>query len=276
MAKDVNNLAKYALEPLKPPRQRLNVSFLYSNYEREGGHPHKVPMHKHPSWQADLLLEGSCLFIDAAGHETVLRPWESILIAPESLHSFDYKRKGIRWMTFWFSVEGLGQDWTALRLEPSDVSKALFLSLQQILDAEDAMPSQSRANATGNCLAALLESSLPWEETPHAVTEGVAGQAMLWIERSEGRRIDIKEICDALGCSPSHLAHSFKEQFGRSLKSAVDERRAEVLARLVRQAELRPSQIASALGFRDTSELSRFCRRRLGASPRKLREPNSP
>ncbi len=277
MAKSSKNMAKYATWPpvLSEGAERsgrLAATFLYSTRDYHLKIPqfsHKVPPHKHSSWQADLMREGSAVFVDASGAELVIGPGDTILIPPERPHSFLYRRSGARWMTFWFSLKGLDPEMEPLRLEASPFSNAVFSALELLLLMPEGSP---RSNAIGSALSALLEASLParegWSEE---IPPGLAGQAMLWIRRSEGRRLDVKEVCQALRCSPSHLSHAFKAQFGCSLKSFIDESRAKMIERLVSQAELSPAQLAESLGFRDSCELSRFCKRKLGASPRALR-----
>ena len=266
MAKSANNIAKDAMMP-REGEGRLAVSLLYTNRDHLMKF-RKVPLHKHPSWQADMILEGCALFVDASGRETALNPGETILIAPGLRHSFIYRKPGVKWLTFWFSAKGLSGKISSLRIEASPLSRSFFSTFDLLLEGE--LPQESRAAAIGSALAAFLEASFPDDGPRRPVLPGLLGQAMLWIERSEGRRVDIKEICEAIGCSPSHLSHSFRRQFGQPLKEFIDARRAEVVDRLVRQAELSPAQLAESLGFRDSCELSRFCRRRLGLSPRKL------
>jgi len=264
MAKSEQNMAKYAVKA-----SPFQVSFLYSNQDDLKA-PRKVPRHKHPSWQADLIHEGSAVFVDDEGRESVLGPGDAMLIPPELPHSFVYRKAGVRWMTFWFFSKGLDPSAGPLRIAGSELSKSVFAALQAILSLPEG---PRRSNAIGSCLCALFESCLPGGEAlAEDVPDGLAGQAMLWIRRSEGRRVDVKEISLALGCSASHLSHAFKAQFGRSLKSYIDESRARMLESLVLHAELSPAELAASLGFRDSCELSRFCKRKLGGSPRTLRK----
>jgi AraC-like DNA-binding protein len=265
MAKQACDLAKYA-ERMAP---RLKASFLYSHREKGSGR-HTVRRHSHPSWQMDLITAGSCVLVDESGTRMALAEGEGVLIPPGRGHSFLYRRDGAGWMSFWFALEGLALE-RPIHLRRSEFSQALFAALRVLVDAEEEGASRSRAAALGDCLAALIGRSEAMKEDATPSVEGLAGKAALWSERSEGRRVDIKEIADALGCSASYLSHAFKKEFGRSMKSALDERRAGVLKRLLGQEELRPAQIAASLGFRDLGELSRFCRRHLGASPRGLR-----
>jgi AraC-like DNA-binding protein len=247
---------------------RLSVEFIYSNRGELKG-PRKVPPHRHPSWQADLIYEGSALFIDSDGAESVIGPMECVLIAPEREHAFIYRKADTRWLTFWFSLRGLEERRAPERFEADAVSRALYAALKEQMDAAGPMLGR-KACALSASLEALFNYWLREARTPAASCGGLAGDAIALIAGSEGRRLDCKGLCAALGCSKSHLSHAFKKACGRSVKSYIDARRAETLKRLLGQAELRPAQIAEALGFRDSCELSRFCRRNLGLSPRQF------
>jgi AraC-like DNA-binding protein len=264
MAKSANVMAKSAVR-----EGRLEVLVLNANCDR-GSKAHKVGMHKHPSWQADLILDGLALFIDGSGCETILAPGDAILIPPEREHSFVYRRDSSAWLAFWFQLKGLPRELEPLRIETSSFSHPFFLSLAALHDC-DTLSWRGRMDALGSCLAGFLEASISCEEHGLPVQEGLLGRALRWIERNDGRRVDVKELSFALGCSASHLSHAFKSRFGRSLKSFIDERRANALERLLLQSELSPARIAESLDFRDSGELSRFCRRQLGSCPGKLR-----
>lgn len=263
MAKDVVDMAKGAMRS-----GRLALSLVFACREK-GAKAHKTPFHKHPSWQCDMLLDVGAVFIDGTGRETVLNPGDAILIPPGRRHAFAYRKDGASWLAFWFSLKGVSPDIEPLRIRAGVFSRSVISSLELLHELEDVSPAR-RLTASSSLLAGFMEASLPGDEPMRPVCEGLPGRALLWIERREGRRADVKELCEAVGCSPSHLSHAFKKEFGESLKEFIDRRRAETLERLIRQTDLSPSKLASMLGFRDSCELSRFCRRRLGSSPQKL------
>lgn len=246
----------------------LMARLLHSNYELLAS-PRKVPLHKHCSWQADFILEGRALVFDMSGRKLALAQGEIVFIPPESAHGFIYRRKGVRWLTFWFALEGASLQEGPLLLKPDSLSKAL---LEALKETQTGGRLRAAANPCAeHTLAALLALALPQRDEGMEIPDNIAGQTMKWILRSGGRRLSVKEMAQSLSCSQSHLSHSFKRQWGVSLKTFIDTERARTLERLLPISEMKPSRLAAELGFRDVCELSRFCKRRLGAAPRNLR-----
>ena len=268
MAKNANSLAKNAVNPPAP----LKLAIEFCVQMKDGTSPHQTPWHKHSSWQLDLMLDDACLFFAPHGATIEISTWDSILIPPETMHSFLYKRKEAAWIALWFSGEGLPALDSPIRLKGNSVSKAIALAMSALLDDGEKFDDDVRYEAAGDCLSVLLRATMAKRMHEPKKLSGVAGNALRWIERSQGKRVDVKELCEGIGCSASHLSHSFRKEFGRSLKEFIDERRAEFLARALTHVEIAPAKIARDFGFRDVSELSRFCRRNIGSSPRNFRE----
>ena len=75
---------------------------------------------------------------------------------------------------------------------------------------------------------------------------------------------------DDLGIHPRTLQRRLKEE-GESFESIKDAVRREAALKYLRQRSLPLIQVAAALGYSETSVLSRSCYRWFAASPKKLR-----
>ena len=74
-----------------------------------------------------------------------------------------------------------------------------------------------------------------------------------------------------LGCSPAHLARSFRRRFGCTMSSWVAQRRAQVAAQRLSGTRQAAAEVALDCGFADQSHMTRVLRRELGVTPRELR-----
>ena len=265
MAESVENIAKSAFSS-----EKIELSLLYAHSGLMES-ARTIEKHSHGSWQADLITEGSAIFVDASGEKTFISKNELVLIPPEKEHYFIYRGGTVKWMSFWFSMKGL-DDWMSPRRLPStEISTGLFACLDMILAAPSFSAGSRHGDAAADCLAALFSILLADELAVPAQASGLASKAMSLIQRSRGGRISVKELCELLNCSKSYLSHEFRRSTGISLKNYIDRHRAEILEQVLEQAELSPAQIAESMGFRDSCELSRFCKRMLGRSPRIFR-----
>lgn len=102
---------------------------------------------------------------------------------------------------------------------------------------------------------------------PHpAVTDAVA-----YVEANLADRLTVATIAAAVRFSPSHLDRLVRASTGASLGEYVRRRRAEVARHLLRDTSQSVATIAAAVGVPDLHAFNKFCRARLGASPRRIR-----
>lgn len=84
-----------------------------------------------------------------------------------------------------------------------------------------------------------------------------------------------ERVAGALGIHPRTLQRRLKEE-GESFESIKDAVRRDAALRYLRQRNLPLVQVAAALGYSETSVLSRSCYRWFSVSPRKLRNELNP
>ncbi len=276
MAKWSDNLAKSAVDAIQAPLEssaeaKTEVTLLFSGrgyFDKQLN----VPLHEHPSWQADLFLEGGCVACGVGGWKSALSTGDAVFIAPDTRHGFDYQRPGVKFLTCWFVLKNLPSIERIAVLKSSPASQGLIRALYELQPTAGTVPSGRMASAIESCLEALLALFPCGDDGVSGIfPANLAGMAMRWVQRCGGGRVAIKEMASAFNCSRSHLSHAFKDEYGFGLKKFIDSKRAEILEKMSRQTMLSPAKLAEHLGFRDSAELSRFCKRRLGSSPRNLR-----
>lgn len=90
--------------------------------------------------------------------------------------------------------------------------------------------------------------------------------------RAMSEPITVQQVSDELRISRQHLLRLFASVVGRSPKDEIDLVRTERLRDLLLNSTFPIKQISHEMGFLDPAELSRFCRRTLGKSPREVRQ----
>jgi AraC-like DNA-binding protein len=87
----------------------------------------------------------------------------------------------------------------------------------------------------------------------------------------------LDELAELAALSRSHLCNRFRECFGSSIREYVIRKRMAAAQRLLYEVELRPGEIAEAVGYPDIYQFSKQFKKRFGVSPtryRKLQESN--
>lgn len=82
----------------------------------------------------------------------------------------------------------------------------------------------------------------------------------------------VHELAAMVGLSSSRLAHLFRDEVGRSVRSYVVDRRLTSAAWLIMQTDERISQIAYGVGFNDISNFNHSFKKKFGMSPGKYRD----
>ncbi len=89
---------------------------------------------------------------------------------------------------------------------------------------------------------------------------------------SDFRRIPpLDELAQLAAMSRSHLCHRFRECFGSSISEYVIRKRMAAAQRLLYEVDLRPGEIAEAVGYPDIYQFSKQFKKTFGVSPTQYR-----
>lgn len=89
-----------------------------------------------------------------------------------------------------------------------------------------------------------------------------------YIEVHACEKMSLADIANAVHANPSHLSRFYKEKTGRNLFDVVNQTRIDRAIELMLATDMKTYEIADAVGFSDTSNFSKFFKKRTGLSPR--------
>lgn len=92
-------------------------------------------------------------------------------------------------------------------------------------------------------------------------------KARQFIEENSGEKISLTQVAQALGISATHLSEKFKEVTGTNFVEYVARTRYAKARALLRNLDLRISEIAFAVGFQSLSQFNRVFKKLSGKSP---------
>lgn len=96
------------------------------------------------------------------------------------------------------------------------------------------------------------------------------------IEGQLGSDLSLTRLAEEIGLSTFHFARAFKATFGVTPHLYVQGRRLDAAARALRSEHGRPiADIALACGFSSQSHMTELMRRKMGTTPRGMRQWNS-
>ena len=92
-----------------------------------------------------------------------------------------------------------------------------------------------------------------------------------YVENNYGSHIAIADMADLAGFSESHFMRFFKESFGVSFVTYLNDYRLSMAARLLLSTEDNVLNIAQLVGFENLSHFNRSFKRKYGKTPREYR-----
>ena len=103
----------------------------------------------------------------------------------------------------------------------------------------------------------------------------VSEAAKRFIYENIDKRITIKDICCAVGCSKTNLISSYKRDFGTTVNAAITDAKLDEAKRLLETEDISISRIAEMTGFYDQSYFSKVFSLKCGISPSEYRKQNT-
>ncbi|MEY2558291.1 MAG: hypothetical protein QOE34_1716 [Verrucomicrobiota bacterium] len=96
-------------------------------------------------------------------------------------------------------------------------------------------------------------------------------KARNFIHEHAGEELSLRNVAAAANTSPNYLSEKFKEATGINFVHYVAQTRYEKAASLLREVDLRVSEIAFATGFQSLSQFNRVFKKLSGKSPTEYR-----
>lgn len=211
-----------------------------------------------------------------AGGTLIAEPGDWVLLRPGARHDYGVEETEERWELVWAHfqprpdwVEWL--DWPAeadglmrLRIESVELTEQ-FLAVHLLCSSQEA-----RAFHTLEGLLLGLDVHRPRREA--LAGDGRIRRAVAFIGDRLGEKLRVDDVAEAVGLSPSRLAHLFREEMGETLQGHIEARRMQLAVDLLRQTSFPIKRIAASAGFDSQFYFSQRFRRFMGLSPQQFRQ----
>ena len=99
----------------------------------------------------------------------------------------------------------------------------------------------------------------------------VTDQVIDYIEANYAAPISLRDVAQALGYSPCHLTHTFRESTGTPITAWIIRRRIVAAQRLLGESNVNVAAAAEAVGFNDLCYFTRQFVRQVGMTPGRFR-----
>lgn len=215
-----------------------------------------------------------------AGGELIVEPGDWVLLRPGTPHDYGVEATLERWELVWAHFQpradwGDWLDWPAeaeglmrLRIEGEELTER-FLAVHQLCIGQE-MRSEARAfHALEGLLLGLDEHNQKREARPG---DERIRRALAFVGDRLGEKLLVEDIAEAVGLSPSRLAHLFRQETGETLQGHIEARRMRLAVDLLRQTSFPIKQIAASAGFESPFYFSQRFRRFAGLSPQQFRQ----
>ncbi len=221
-----------------------------------------------------VVLSGSAAEQTPAG--TVLLPRASLAVRPSTKSACEFRAgpSGATIVTVDYTPDALQ------RLTPCDKAlarRATFKGRSSVelawrilgeLHAPDALTRATlRIFADGiaiGCSRNILRSE-------HAEAPPIAAAALRILEKEFRKPPTLGRLAKRVGCTPAHLARTFRKSYGFTVRGWIEARRVEEGKRRLAASRDLIGDIAEQLGFADQAHFARAFRRATSVSPREFR-----
>ena len=257
---------------------RPSVLELITGHYHEGSGYRIVRRDGVGDWLLIATLSGKGRFGHAEG-ELVVEPGEWVLIRPGTPHDYGVETSLKKWELLWVHFQPRAH-WLAwlnwpvvapglMKLTIDETTLKRFRDVHRLFTSD---LRRSEAFAMNALEAVLLECD---RQNPLAATSRYderIRRAMDYLERNIARKITLADIADAVGLSPSRLAHLFREQTGQTPQQYLEGIRMQRASELLRRTGFSIKQIADAVGYDSQFYFSQRFKVRTKHSPSTFRE----
>ena len=251
------------------------------------GHFHEGPRYetRRPAGARDWLLIVS---LSGAGFHrynrdlVALPAATALLYAPGVAQHYGTHRSEGRWELIWthfpeMASTGELAEWPAVAggacvLELGAAADRVAEAMRELVEWQRGGSVHRHAFAANALERALLWCHTVNPRSPAAGMDPRVAHAREIISARLDGRLDVANIAEEVGLSPSRLSHLFKQHTGRSVPAYVEQRRMERAEDLLRMTDRSVAEVARAVGYDDPLYFSRRFRRRAGMSPRTWRK----
>ena len=112
------------------------------------------------------------------------------------------------------------------------------------------------------------------DETPEQGND--IAEILKYIDSQKDNILNVYEVAERFGVSPSNLSHQFKRATGETLSNYIAEHKLRVARELLISTDMDVAQIGERLGYTHPSSFIRMFHKVEGITPAQYREEHSP
>lgn len=250
------------------------------------GRKQTIPRHSHDLWSLDFCSSGMS-HLEIEHRKYAVKKGDIILIAPGDEHRFIYTDSAFSCYSFKFELPGL-----------SDLPEKISIYAG---DAANLKQREGIITAVGSCLAGfcparLLDMNMEFtvssrfsgihilEELLYGVTcHYIYGEDKITPEHKEdqllrkisefvhlhsGKPVTVEALAAHLNYAPGYLRTLVRKCANCNTKTFIDMERIKIMKALLLYSDVRISELAQLMEFRDAKYFTRFFRKYTGENPR--------
>ncbi len=246
----------------------------------------QIGCHEHPAWEISYVIRGHGRRLMGSEQEE-FRAGEVVMVIPGLPHQwiFDAEDKEIENITVLFTQEWLNGLAVALPELTETVRRisahttALRFSgetLRQLQDTLTGMIHEDKGSRLVSLLRILTTiaygSDMESAGRMSSEAEERLQRINTFINCNYNRDVSVDAIARHAGMNRSSLCTFFRRHTGKTIVEAVNARRFEVAANLLRRQDLSIQQVCFSSGFRDVPYFFRLFKQRFGMTPKSYRQ----
>jgi AraC family transcriptional regulator of arabinose operon len=214
-----------------------------------------------------------------AGGDLIAEPSDWVLLRPGTPHDYGVESSLERWELAWAHFQprpdwlewlgwpGIADGLLKLHIEDGGALGRQLLAVHDLLNGD----ARRRDALAMNALEALLLGCDAYNARDVAPGDARILRALEHIDRNLTEKLVIDDIAEAVGLSPSRLAHLFRAETGLTVQAHIEARRMQLATDLLRRTSFPIKQIAAQCGFECPFYFSQRFRKWTGLSPLQFR-----
>ena len=248
----------------------LNCEFFEFRF-REAGES-ECFFHYTPPFNRLFIVMRDTLMLEVARKEYSFRRGDAVLL-PAQLPFHAYYPASFEMFYLHFSLtDQVGHPLFSTQKKPLTGPPVAPELLTRLTETENADEFPTLQNALWDLICRRIDAK-EWEILKaHCRVPETLRQLFPLLETLPPAAVRIKELAGELNVSPERLSRVFRNEYGRSLKSFLEERLAQQSLRMLSLQPLSIAAAAEQLGFSDVKYFHRFFQRRFGVTPGRWRK----
>lgn len=233
--------------------------------------------HRHDFFEFEYVLEGTTICC-INGHPRQVFAGDLIYVTPADVHSYiAHEGDHVKTITVHFHSENLGRQFLISELEARIVRSGreieeAFLVLQRESQRKDVFTDMAIRNALERILLLFLRNNAP---VTRMDGQDKIGDAIHYINQNFNRSVELEQVCEICGYSPSYFCRRFKETTGYTFLGYLNKMRLTCAEHLLTTTQDSALQICYDSGFGSVRNFNREFKKKHSVSPLKYREQKS-